>query len=82
MAADGFGERQGAGSRPALVVVDLVDGFTDPRRPGGPAFGLTSRDARRRHTAVSSASDGPAPWRTTAHARRALASARASSWNS
>jgi maleamate amidohydrolase len=33
MAADGFGERQGAGSRPALVVVDLVNGFTDPESP-------------------------------------------------
>src|SRR5690242_18896405 len=33
MAADGFGERQGSGSRPALVVVDLVYGFTDPESP-------------------------------------------------
>jgi maleamate amidohydrolase len=33
MAADGFGERQGAGARPALVVVDLVNGFTDPESP-------------------------------------------------
>jgi maleamate amidohydrolase len=33
MAADGFGERQGAGARPALVVVDLVNGFTDPGSP-------------------------------------------------
>src|SRR4051812_50011521 len=33
MAADGFGERQGAGVRPALVVVDLVNGFTDPESP-------------------------------------------------
>src|SRR4051812_49780592 len=33
MAADGFGERMGAGSRPALVVVDLVNGFTDPESP-------------------------------------------------
>jgi maleamate amidohydrolase len=33
MAADGFGARQGAGSRPALVVVDLVNGFTDPESP-------------------------------------------------
>jgi nicotinamidase-related amidase len=33
MAANGFGERQGAGERPALVVVDLVNGFTDPASP-------------------------------------------------
>jgi maleamate amidohydrolase len=33
MAADGFGQRQGAGARPALVVVDLVNGFTDPDSP-------------------------------------------------
>jgi nicotinamidase-related amidase len=33
VAADGFGERQGAGERPALVVVDLVNGFTDPESP-------------------------------------------------
>jgi maleamate amidohydrolase len=33
MAADGFGGRMGAGSRPALVVVDLVYGFTDPESP-------------------------------------------------
>ena len=33
MAADGFGRRQGAGARPALVVVDLVNGFTDPESP-------------------------------------------------
>jgi nicotinamidase-related amidase len=32
-AAEGFGERQGAGSRPALVVVDLVNGFPDPESP-------------------------------------------------
>jgi nicotinamidase-related amidase len=32
-AAAGFGERQGAGDRPALVVVDLVNGFTDPESP-------------------------------------------------
>ena len=33
MAADGFGRRQGPGARPALVVVDLVNGFTDPESP-------------------------------------------------
>jgi maleamate amidohydrolase len=33
MAADGFGGRSGAGARPALVVVDLVNGFTDPESP-------------------------------------------------
>jgi maleamate amidohydrolase len=29
----GFGGRSGAGARPALVVVDLVYGFTDPESP-------------------------------------------------
>ena len=29
----GFGRRAGAGERPALVVVDLVNGFTDPASP-------------------------------------------------
>jgi nicotinamidase-related amidase len=29
----GFGRRSGAGERPALVVVDLVQGFTDPDSP-------------------------------------------------
>src|SRR6185295_10426833 len=29
----GFGRRSGAGARPALVVVDLVNGFTDPDSP-------------------------------------------------
>jgi nicotinamidase-related amidase len=29
----GFGRRSGAGARPALVVVDLVNGFTDPASP-------------------------------------------------
>jgi nicotinamidase-related amidase len=33
MAATGFGERQGAGARPALVIVDLVNGFTNPDSP-------------------------------------------------
>jgi maleamate amidohydrolase len=33
MAAEGFGGRQRAGRRPALVVVDLVNGFTDPESP-------------------------------------------------
>jgi maleamate amidohydrolase len=33
MAAEGFGGRQRAGHRPALVVVDLVNGFTDPESP-------------------------------------------------
>jgi nicotinamidase-related amidase len=33
MATDGFGGRSGAGARPALVVVDLVNGFTDPESP-------------------------------------------------
>jgi len=32
-AARGFGRRAGAGKRPALVVVDLVNGFTDPESP-------------------------------------------------
>ena len=32
-AASGFGRRAGAGERPALVVVDLVNGFTDPESP-------------------------------------------------
>ena len=32
-AARGFGRRAGAGDRPALVVVDLVNGFTDPESP-------------------------------------------------
>jgi maleamate amidohydrolase len=29
----GFGRRSGAGERPALVIVDLVEGFTDPDSP-------------------------------------------------
>ena len=29
----GFGERQGAGSRPALLVVDMSLGFTSPESP-------------------------------------------------
>ena len=29
----GMGNRQGAGSRPALIVVDLNNGFTDPESP-------------------------------------------------
>jgi maleamate amidohydrolase len=29
----GFGRRSGAGERPALVVVDLLEGFTDPDSP-------------------------------------------------
>jgi maleamate amidohydrolase len=33
MAAAGFGGRQHPGSRPALVVVDLVNGFTDRESP-------------------------------------------------
>jgi len=28
--ARGFGGRQGAGERPAIVVVDLIEGFTNP----------------------------------------------------
>ena len=30
---EGFGERGGSGSRPALVVVDMTLGFTDPESP-------------------------------------------------
>jgi nicotinamidase-related amidase len=33
--ADGFGGGAGFGSRPAVVVVDLVEGFTDPESPLG-----------------------------------------------
>jgi maleamate amidohydrolase len=49
----GFGERMGAGGRPALVVVDLVCGFTDPDSPlycdADRAVGATARllDAAR-----------------------------------
>ena len=28
--ARGFGGRQGAGKRPAVVVVDFIEGFTNP----------------------------------------------------
>ena len=31
--ASGLGRRQGAGTRPALVIVDLNNGFTDPESP-------------------------------------------------
>lgn len=31
--ARGFGGRQGAGERPAIVVVDLIEGFTNPASP-------------------------------------------------
>jgi nicotinamidase-related amidase len=31
--ARGFGGRQGAGERPAVVVVDFIEGFTDPASP-------------------------------------------------
>ena len=31
--ARGFGGRQGAGERPAVVVVDFIQGFTDPASP-------------------------------------------------
>ena len=34
-ARSGIGERVGFGSRPALVVVDLQNGFTDPESPSG-----------------------------------------------
>jgi len=34
-AARGFGGNLGFGSRPALVIVDLVNGFTDPASPLG-----------------------------------------------
>lgn len=33
--ADGFGGGAGFGSRPAVVVVDLLEGFTDPESPLG-----------------------------------------------
>jgi maleamate amidohydrolase len=32
-ATRGFGGRQGPGTSPALVIVDLINGFTDPRSP-------------------------------------------------
>jgi maleamate amidohydrolase len=47
MAAEGFGGRQRAGRRPALVVVDLVNGFTDPESPlGCDADGAVEATAR------------------------------------
>ena len=33
--ARGFGGRQGAGERPAVVVVDFIEGFTEPRVGAG-----------------------------------------------
>lgn len=32
-ASRGFGGRQGAGTRPCLLVIDLINGFTDPASP-------------------------------------------------
>jgi maleamate amidohydrolase len=32
---EGFGERGGFGHRPALIVVDMTLGFTDPESPLG-----------------------------------------------
>lgn len=32
-ASRGFGGRQGAGARPCLLVIDLINGFTDPASP-------------------------------------------------
>src|SRR4051812_38785517 len=47
MAADGFGGRAGTGSRPALVVVGLVNGFTHPAAPlWGGARGAVAATAR------------------------------------
>ena len=47
MAAEGFGERQGAGERPALVVVDMYNAFVDPDYPfsseAAPATAATLR---------------------------------------
>ncbi|WP_240046923.1 N-carbamoylsarcosine amidohydrolase [Paracraurococcus ruber] len=34
-AAQGFGQASGVGAAPALVIIDFVEGFTDPRHFGG-----------------------------------------------
>ena len=34
----GFGERSGYGTRPALLIVDFINGFTDPQSPLGGDF--------------------------------------------
>ncbi len=36
MHIEGFGERGGFGRRPALVVIDMTRGFTDPESPLAP----------------------------------------------
>jgi maleamate amidohydrolase len=38
-AARGFGNRIGFGDRPAILVVDMINGFTDPSLPLGSSFG-------------------------------------------
>jgi hypothetical protein len=50
----GFGGRQGAGSRPAVVVVDFIEGFTNPE----------SRLACDADTAVEAVAPGTGAGRT------------------
>lgn len=43
----GLGSRIGWGSSPAILVVDLTNGFTDPRYPVGAEAGLALAETRR-----------------------------------
>ena len=75
MAADGFGRRQGTGTRPALVVVDLLVGFTDPESPlacdADEAVAATAASAS--HHSGEAGSVNPLTRSTTTRAGRAPA---------
>ena len=42
----GFADRSGYGRRPALLIVDFINGFTDPTSPLGGDFSLASSICR------------------------------------
>lgn len=43
----GFGQRIGFGQRPALIVIDLLKGFTDPSMPLGASFDAEMAETKR-----------------------------------
>ena len=56
--AKGFAERSGFGSRPALMIVDFINGFTDPATPLGGDF---SRELAATRQLLSAARRAGAP---------------------
>ncbi|NKC12788.1 MAG: isochorismatase family protein [Gammaproteobacteria bacterium] len=67
----GFAERSGFGTRPALLIVDFINGFTDPASPLGGDFSAELAQTQRLLDAFR-ASHLPVAYTTTAYSAELL----------